>query len=118
MSEHSEAGDVGVLAVLAFVAEVAMLVGLGVGGWHLTDTTALSLALAVLLPGAAAVVWSLWCAPRAARRLSRPRRWAVKVSLFGATVLLLLAVGPRPWPSYGLGLGLLFLVTLPADRGR
>ena len=33
---------VGPLAVLAFLAEVAMLVGLGIVGWHLTDTTALS----------------------------------------------------------------------------
>lgn len=117
--QPSEVETVGVLAVLAFVAELGMLVGLGVGGWHLSDRTVLSLLLAVLLPSAAAVVWGLWCAPRSSRRLGRLPRWAVKITLFTATfLLLLLGVAPQPWPFYGLGLWLLFLATLPADRAR
>ena len=109
---------VGALSVLAFVAEVGMLVGLSVAGWHLTDQPAMSLLLAILLPSTAGVVWGLWCAPRAPRRLGRLPRWAVKVTLFSVTFALLMGVAPQPWPFYGLGLWLLFLATLPADRTR
>jgi len=116
VSQPADVEAVGLLDVLAFVAEGGMLVGLGVSGWHLADQTALSLPLAVLLPSAAGVVWGLWCAPRASRRLSRLPRWAVKVTLFSVTFVLLLGVAPQPWPFLGLGLWLLFLASLPADR--
>lgn len=118
MSEQTEVRDVGVLAVLGFVAELGMLVGLAVAGWHLPDHLALSLLLAVLLPVAAAIVWGLWCAPRATHRLDRLPRWAVKVTLFSVSFVLLLGTHSLPWAFFGLGTWLLFVVTLPADRGR
>ena len=108
---------VGVLDVVAFVAELFLLVGLVVGGWQLSGTTAVSLLLAVLLPTAAAVVWGVWCAPRSAHRLPRLRRWAVKVTLFAAALLVVLNAEPQPgWGVFGVGMWLLFVVSLPADR--
>jgi len=115
----SPTADLGVLDVLAFVAELGMFVGLAVGGWQVVDEPALSVLLAVLLPGAAAGVWGLWCAPRAAHRLARLTRWAVKVTLFGIAFVLVANASPQPgWAVFGLATWLLFVVSLPADRGR
>jgi len=112
-----QAVPVGVLHVLALLAEVCLLVALAVGGRQLSDTPAVSLLLAVLLPCAAAVVWGRWCAPRSARRLPRLPRWAVKVTLFAAALGLVLNAEPRPgWGFFGLAMWLLFVVSLPADR--
>jgi hypothetical protein len=115
----SPAADLGVLDVLAFVAELGMFVELAVGGWQLADEAALSVLLAVLLPCVAAGVWGVWCAPRAARRLSRLPRWAVEVTLFTVSFALVINASPQPgWAVFGLATWLLFVVSLPADRGR
>ena len=58
-----------VLLVLRFVAELALLAALAWGGWHLSDSTPISLLAAVLMPVLAAVVWGRWVAPRAGHRL-------------------------------------------------
>jgi hypothetical protein len=105
------------LAAAAFVAEMAMLGGLAWGGSQLGTSSLAHVVLAVVLPVAAAVVWGLWCAPRASRRLARGPRWAVKVTLFAATLVLLLLAGPQPQAGiYGLVMWLLFVVSLPSDR--
>lgn len=94
-----------------------MLVGLGIVGWHLADQVVLSIVLAAALPGAAVVVWGLWCAPRARRRLATPQRWVVKTTLATATFVLLVVVVSGPGAvTLGLGMWLAFLVSLPADR--
>lgn len=106
-----------VLLGLAFLAEAAMMVGLAWAGWRMSDSTPVSLVLAVLLPAVAAAVWGLWCAPRARRRLPTLYRWAVKVTLFAATLALLLAFGPQPEAAvFAVLMWLAFLVSLPADR--
>jgi hypothetical protein len=111
VSDAPVAEHVGLLDVVAFAAELAMLAGLVIGGWPA------SLGLAVVLPVAAAAVWGRWCAPRAAQRLPRPRRWTVKSALVGATFLLLVLAGPRPeGPLLGVVMLLAFAVSLPADR--
>jgi hypothetical protein len=63
---------------LRFVLELTALAGLaeggdGIAGWPLA-------ALAVVAGG---VVWGLWCAPRARRRLPRLPRTAVEAVVFG-----------------------------------
>jgi hypothetical protein len=119
MSERTTpVAAVGVLDVVAFVAELLMIGGLAVAGWSLGHGWVISLVVAVLLPLVAAAVWGLWCAPRAVHRLSRLPRWAVKVALFSGTLLLMLAADPRPLvAAAGLLMWLAFLVSLPADRG-
>jgi len=109
--------ELGVLDVVAFLAEIALLAGLGVLGWSLGGRTATSLALVVVLPVAVAVVWGRWCAPRAATRLPAPRRWALKAVLFTVTLGLLVGYGPRPGGVLiGMAAWLGFLVSLPGDR--
>ncbi len=105
------------LLALAFLAEVAMLVGLAWAGWSMTDSTFVSWVLAILLPSAVAVVWGTWLSPKAPHRLPTAYRWAAKLTLFSATLLLLLRFGPQPEAAVlGVLMWLAFLVSLPADR--
>jgi uncharacterized protein DUF2568 len=63
---------------LRFVLELCMLVALGI--WGFSE----NFVLAVAAPLAAAVVWGLWIAPKATRRLRDPVRLALELLLFGA----------------------------------
>ena len=107
-----------VLLAVRFLAELGMLAALAWGGWHLTDSTVLSLLLALALPAAAATVWGLWVAPRARRRLADPTRLAVEVTLFAAAFLALQA-GEASVQTMVVGVSLwaAFLVSVPA-RGH
>ena len=117
MSERRFGAVVGALMVLAFLAEVALLVGLAWAGWSMTRATLSSWLLAILLPTAAAAVWGTWCSPKAPQRLPTLYRWAVKIVLFTATLGLLLTFGPQPEAGvFAALMWLAFLVSLPADR--
>ena len=114
---NGQSAPIGPLAVLAFIAEIGMLVGLAWAGWGRGSSLLLSVVLAIALPAVAAVVWGLWCAPRSRHRLATPWRWALKVTLFSATVVLLLPTEPVPAAGiYGVVVWLVFLISLPADR--
>ena len=63
---------------LRFVLELCMLVALGI--WGFSENVVLGIAA----PLAAAVVWGLWIAPKATRRLRDPLRLALELLLFGA----------------------------------
>jgi hypothetical protein len=105
------------LLAIAFLAEIAMLAGLFWAGWSLGSGTLTSWVLGFLLAGAVSVVWGWWCAPRARTRLRNPRRGVLKTVLFVGTFVLLLAFAPRPEGAvFGLGMLLLFVISLPADR--
>jgi hypothetical protein len=82
--------------VVAFVVEVAVLVLLGVAGWQLGGPTAVRVLLALALPGAAAVLWGVFAAPRARVR-SRPLELATKAVVLGAGVAAGFLVLPLPW---------------------
>lgn len=119
MTEATPAPDqpVGPLAVLAFVAELALVAAVAYAGWHLVSPWPLSLLLAAALSAALVAVWGRWCAPRAAHRLPRRHRWVVKATLFAVALLLLLDAGPHPQAAFcGVAMWLLFVVSLPADR--
>ena len=75
-------------ATVAFGLELAALGVLGWGGWQLGGPTAVKAVLAVALPAAAAVLWSLFAAPRAAFP-SGAGRLAVQALVFGAAAVLL-----------------------------
>ena len=82
-------------ATVAFGLELAALAVLGRGGWQLGGSTALRAVLAIALPAVAAVLWSLFAAPRA-QFPSGAGRLAVQALVFGAAaVLLAWAAGPR-----------------------
>ena len=81
-------------AAVAFGLELAALAVLGWGGWQLGGTVAVRTLLTVALPVAAAVLWSLFAAPRATHP-SAAGRLAVQALVFGATAVLL-AWGASP----------------------
>jgi hypothetical protein len=72
---------------LRFVLELCMLVALGI--WGFSE----NIVLGIAAPLAAAVVWGLWIAPKASRRLRDPVRFAVELLLFGAAGAALAAAG-------------------------
>jgi hypothetical protein len=102
------------LLALRFLAELGMLAALAWAGWHLAGGAA-AIVLAVLLPVAAAVVWGLWVAPRAWRRLHDPARAVVEGVLFFGAFVLLTRSDPGAIPA-GLLLLVAFLASMPARR--
>ena len=70
---------------LRFVLELCMLVALGI--WGFSE----KVVLGVAAPLAAAVIWGLWVAPKAKRRLRDPARLALELLLFGASGVALAA---------------------------
>jgi len=82
-------------ATVGLLLELAALGLLGWGGWQLGAATAVRVLLAVALPLAGAVLWSLFAAPRATLP-SAAGRLAVRALVFGsAAVLLAWAASPR-----------------------
>ncbi len=91
---------VGVVAIVRFVSELAMLGAFGYVGFHLVGddaSPAIRLALAVGLPAVAAVAWWAWVAPRAPRRLTDPARLGVEIVLFAAAATGLVVLGQVWW---------------------
>ena len=70
---------------LRFVLELCMLVALGI--WGFSE----NIVLGIAAPLAAAVVWGLWIAPKASRRLRDPLRLVVELLLFAAAGVALAA---------------------------
>jgi hypothetical protein len=100
MSGDSEAGSpaaVGFWEVLAFGCEMAMLAALAVAGWSLAPTPATAVASAFALPALTGLVWGLWLAPRARRRLHGPALTLAKIVFFLATGTALGAAGHGGW---------------------
>ena len=88
---------VGVLGVLAFVVELAMLALLAVTGWRLGTTTWTSVLLVLVLGVVAVAIWGRWMAPRSARRLVGPARAALATALFVGTAALAVIAGISQW---------------------
>ena len=80
---------------VAFLAELAALAALAVWGWSAGGSTATRVLLAVVAAGGAAVLWGVFAAPQAPVQVLAIGV-AVKVVVFGAAVLALVATGhPR-----------------------
>ena len=117
--DERTSGPMAALLLLRFVAELAMLCAFAWGGWHLSDSTPLSVVAAVLLPVVAATVWGLWVAPRARHRLDDPARAAVELVLFFGAFVLVTQAEPHPQTlGWGLAMLLVYLLSMPARRVR
>ncbi len=117
--DERPSGPMAALLLLRFLAELAMLGALAWGGWHLSDSTALSVVAAVLLPVAAAAVWGRWVAPRARHRLDDPARAGVELVLFFGAFVLLSQAEPYPQTlGWGLAMLLVYMLSMPARRVR
>jgi hypothetical protein len=102
MTDGSDSGQPGApaptpagtaLEIVAFGCELAMLVVLGIAGWGLGNGGLMGIAFTIFYPALAVLIWSVWMAPRSARRLSDPLRLIVQVALFAATAVLSAAAG-------------------------
>ncbi len=78
--------------VLKFLLEVAALVAFAYWGATTGETPA-SLLLAIVTPGAAAVAWGVFAAPKSARRLPVQPRIRFELTIFTAAMLALLSAG-------------------------
>jgi hypothetical protein len=76
-------------SALAFFVEIAMVVALGWSGYQVANYRPVQYVLLIALPLFAIIIWSIWAAPRSARRLQRPWLNIFKLLLFSATVILL-----------------------------
>jgi|1186.fasta_scaffold736173_2 hypothetical protein len=101
---------------LAFLAELGVLVALAIWGWSAGASTGTRVLLAVAAPAVAALLWGVFAAPRAPVQVIA-LAVLVKVVVFGAGVLALLATG-HPWWAAVLGAAALLsslLSTPPAE---
>ncbi len=105
------------LLSVRFLAEMGMLVCLAWGGWLLGPDGAMQLALALLLPAAAVLVWGQLVAPKAPRRLEDPRRLWIEVTLFTSALMAVALTQHRPAVLVGVLAWTGFLVSMPA-RGQ
>lgn len=78
--------------VLRFALELCMLAALAAWGFSLSSVFG-QIALGIGTPVAAAALWGLFVAPKAARRLADPWRLAVELVLFGCAAGALAATG-------------------------
>jgi hypothetical protein len=78
---------------IRFLLELAMLVALGWVGGEIGSSWPVSVLLAIALPVLAAVVWGMFIAPKAPRRLTDPAKLAVELVLFAAAAMGLAIVG-------------------------
>ena len=80
-----------------FLSELALLAVLAILGANAGLGTTADVALAVLAPVAAAVIWGIGIAPRARRRWPDPWRFGAEVVLFLAAAAGLAAEGWLAW---------------------
>ncbi|SCF36794.1 YrdB family protein [Micromonospora mirobrigensis] len=81
------------LFTVAFVVELAMLVAAGWWGFTLDAGLALRLLAGLGAPLLIAVVWGVFCSPRASVRLPAPAKLAVQAACFVVAGLLLALAG-------------------------
>lgn len=82
---------------IAFLLELVMLFCLGYYGFHSGDSVLQSWAIGTGLPVAVIILWGLFAAPRAQRRLPFVFLIPFKLILFLGTALLLYHIGLYRW---------------------
>ncbi|MEV4702624.1 YrdB family protein [Actinoplanes sp. NPDC049316] len=88
----------GLNLLLRFALELAALVALGYGGWHVPGPLWVRLLAAAALPAAGIAVWAQWVAPHARRPVADPLRLVPEWVVFGGATVALLATG-RSWQA-------------------
>jgi hypothetical protein len=93
VARHRGSARYVLVATVAFLSELALLVTLGVAGWHFGGGGLISVAMTALGPALAVLIWSVWVAPTAARRLADPARLILQIVLFVVTGVLAALAG-------------------------
>jgi len=78
---------------IRFLLELAMLVALGWVGGEIGSSLVVRVLLAIAFPLIAAVLWGMFIAPKAPRRLTDPAKLLVEIVLFAAAAVGLVVVG-------------------------
>jgi hypothetical protein len=86
-----------VVLLIRFLSELALFAVLAILGVNAGLGTAANVAIAVLAPVAAVVIWGIGIAPRARHRWPDPWRLSVEVALFLAATAGLAAEGELAW---------------------
>ena len=102
-----------VVSLTQFACELAMLTLLALGGWDLGGGGLLGIALAVLYPSIALLIWAVWLAPRSNERLDDPWRLLVQIVLFVATGAVVAIAGHL---ATGIVFGLVAVAAFVAER--
>ena len=97
MTEPLAIPRVGVIGVLAFLCELAMIALLAVAGWRLGTSTWASIGLAVGFCVLAIGIWARWMAPTSAHRLRRGPRVAAQTGLFLTVGAVAVYAGLTAW---------------------
>jgi Protein of unknown function (DUF2568) len=87
----------GVLLAGIFLLELAMLAGAGSWGFALDAGWPVRLLAGLGAPLALAVLWGLFCSPRARVALPAPAKLGVQAACFAAAGLLLALAGRPVW---------------------
>jgi hypothetical protein len=98
---------------LRFVLEMVVLVALFLWGTSISDSLPLQILFGLGFPLVAIVIWGLFVAPRASRRLPDPARLVLEIGVFGMGVLAFilsgnLLLGALLAAAAALSLGLMF----------
>ena len=83
----------GINRLIAFLLELVLVISLGYGGYSVVENVYLKYTLAILLPLAAIICWSIFAAPMSKSRLEQPWRMAFRLSLYLICAALLYAIG-------------------------
>jgi Protein of unknown function (DUF2568) len=106
-----------VLLAVRFLTELALVAVLAWAGAGASLALAGRIVLAVAAPVLAMIIWGLWLAPRARRRLRDPLRLAVELVLFPVAAAALAVTGPVVaavvFAVIAIGVALLLRVVAP-----
>jgi uncharacterized protein DUF2568 len=80
---------------LAFLLELLMLAAFGYWGFQASTETVVKIILGVGVPLVVVLIWGMFLAPRATRRLERIPRMLAELTIFGLAALAVAAAG-RP----------------------
>ena len=94
---------------LAFLLELCMLAALGYWGFTLDQGFIIRIIAGLGAPLLAAVIWGLWMAPKAAKRLREPLHLIGELILFGLAIAALYAAGQ---PRLALIFGLVYAINV------
>lgn len=94
---------------LAFLLEIAALVGLAVWGFTVGPNLVLRVLLGVGAPAALIAAWAVWLAPTSDHRLTMPWLVVAKVVVFGLATAALATAGH---PRLAIALGVLVAINL------
>lgn len=78
---------------VAFSLEIAMLIILGMWGFHEGRSTLAKYGFGLGIPLVAICLWGIWAAPKSAHRLDLPYRLLFSITLFGMAAFLLYRLG-------------------------